>query len=108
MKGQNNTNADMGGEKAAVNQVDSKLSTELKELQNAADKARESYDHENAITLYSRYLNLVKKSNSIPPTLEYKIRSGRAACYSRMGDWLAEFADLDVVLELGEKSNEKY
>jgi PAS domain S-box-containing protein len=74
---------------------------ELLRLQSAADRARDRYDNEPAVELYTRALALVPPgAHGALAIVQYELHMGRATCYERLGDLDAHLADATAALEL--------
>jgi tetratricopeptide (TPR) repeat protein len=68
----------------------------LNKLQAAAQRARTAYQWVEAITHYTKALQLPDLS----PQAEYELRDGRAYAHQRLGQFQAELADLEKMVEL--------
>ncbi len=73
-----------------------KPTSTVSDLQQAADAARAAYKWKEALNLYTQALEQL----DIPQETEYNLRSGRATCYSRLGDNAAAWADLEALVQL--------
>ncbi len=80
---------------------------ELLTLQAAADRARDRYENESAVELYTRALALVPQGASGPPAIvEYELHMGRAACYERLGELDAHIADARAAEQLARQEGD--
>ena len=80
---------------------------ELLELKAAADRAKDRFENESAVELYTRALALVPKSAAGPQaTVECDLRLGRAECYERLGDVDAQLKDLETAEALASKAGD--
>ncbi|MCB8966552.1 MAG: GAF domain-containing protein [Ardenticatenaceae bacterium] len=71
----------------------------LETLQRAAQTAEAEYAWETAVAHYSHALI---QHNGLTPTREYSLRDSRARCHHHLGDYEAETADLQAMLQLAQ------
>jgi PAS domain S-box-containing protein len=79
---------------------------ELLKLQTTADRARDRYENESAVDLYTRALALVPQGVASLTILEYELHMGRAACYERLGELDAHIADARAAEKLARQEGD--
>jgi len=80
---------------------------ELLELQAAADRAKDRFENEPAVELYTRALELVPQEPTGQLALtECDLRTGRAECYERLGNLDAQLKDLEAAEDLASKAGD--
>lgn len=68
----------------------------------AADRARDAYSNDGAITWYTRVLDLLAARSDPDRDLAYRAHAGRAECYRRQGRTEDHLRDLTAMGELAE------
>jgi signal transduction histidine kinase/DNA-binding response OmpR family regulator/tetratricopeptide (TPR) repeat protein len=77
-------------------------STDLRQLQAAADRSRELYENDAAIARYSEALDLLQRE--VPdPALEYDLRAGRIDCFTLTAAYDALKADLTAMVGIADR-----
>ena len=81
---------------------------DLLELQAAADRAKDHYENDLAVDLYTRALSLVpQEASGKLAMVECDLRVGRAACCDRLGSVNAQVADLARADELAQETDDE-
>ncbi len=80
---------------------------ELLELQTAAGRARDRYENESAVDLYTRALSLVPRGAHGPLAVAgYELHMGRAECYERLGEVDAQIADIRAAEQIAQQEDD--
>jgi PAS domain S-box-containing protein len=83
------------------------VSAELRKLQVAADRAKDRYENESAVELYTQALALVPDAPAGELAgVACDLRSARAGVYRRLGELDAESADLAAAADLASRSGD--
>jgi len=94
--------------KTAKKTPPSVVSPELLKLQAAADRARERYENEAAVDLYTRALGLVPpEARGALAVAEHELRMGRAECYERVGEVDAQIADIRAAEQTARRKRDR-
>jgi PAS domain S-box-containing protein len=84
------------------------VTTEMRQLQAAAERAKSRFENEAAVQLYTQVLALVPEGASGPlALLECDLLMGRAACNEYLGQVDAQVADLVAAEKLAEQAGDE-
>jgi transcriptional regulator with GAF, ATPase, and Fis domain len=78
------------------------VQAEVTRLQAMADRARQGYEHEEAVALYSQALDLIRDGEISDPELEYALLDGRAYSLELMAELRASLADRQAMAGVAE------